>query len=211
MQACLSLNHTAGAAVTRRSAAQNQIRVARLGATKGGAAGGERSRRRRAPSLVVRAADEGWSDSTQAVHNGERDGRPRVSDSLTTPVCMTSTYWFKDTEELIAYQEGRYGSFEYGRYGNPTARACEEKIRLLEGGEDCLLSASGEEKTHHCFAFIKKTRQKKKKKVHTIRWLSAASQRFLSFAPLSLSFYMSTLSHARSFSLSLSHAFPPSH
>ena len=32
---------------------------------------------------------------------------------------------------------------EYGRYGNPTTRAAEEKIRLLEGGEDCLLSASG--------------------------------------------------------------------
>ena len=96
---------------------------------------------------MVVAANEGskkkWSDSTQAVHNGEREGRPRVSDSLTTPVCMTSTYWFKDTAELIAYQEGDYGSFEYGRYGNPTSRACEEKIRTLEGGEDCLLSASG--------------------------------------------------------------------
>ena len=100
----------------------------------------------RAARLVVRAAkkEKDWSDSTQSVHNGERQGRPRVSDSLTTPVCMTSTYWFKDTEELIAYQEGNYGSFEYGRYGNPTSRACEEKIRLLEGGEDCLLSASGE-------------------------------------------------------------------
>jgi cystathionine gamma-synthase len=97
-------------------------------------------------STAVVAANKGsnkWSDSTQAVHNGEREGRPRVSDSLTTPVCMTSTYWFKDTAELIAYQEGDYGSFEYGRYGNPTSRACEEKIRLLEGGEDCLLSASG--------------------------------------------------------------------
>ena len=83
-------------------------------------------------SLTIRCANkkgstEGkkWSDSTQAVHNGEREGRPRVSDCLTTPVCMTSTYWFKDTAELIAYQEGDYGSFEYGRYGNPTSRACE--------------------------------------------------------------------------------------
>ena len=38
---------------------------------------------------------------------GERkEGRPRVSDSLTTPIVCTSTYHFKDTEELIAYQEG---------------------------------------------------------------------------------------------------------
>lgn len=56
---------------------------------------------------------------------------------------QTATYTFRDTAELIAYQEGRFGSYEYGRYGNPTTRACEEKIRALEGAEDCLVSASG--------------------------------------------------------------------
>ena len=109
------------------------------------------ARRGRRATVTTRAAaavppppgSENWSESTRAVHNGERGGRPRVSDSLTTPVCMTSTYWFQDSSELIDYQEGNYGSFEYGRYGNPTTKACEEKIRLLEEGEDCLLSASG--------------------------------------------------------------------
>eukprot|EP00191_Tetraselmis_sp_GSL018_P008869 CAMPEP_0177607726 /NCGR_PEP_ID=MMETSP0419_2-20121207/18076_1 /TAXON_ID=582737 /ORGANISM="Tetraselmis sp., Strain GSL018" /LENGTH=590 /DNA_ID=CAMNT_0019102337 /DNA_START=73 /DNA_END=1844 /DNA_ORIENTATION=+ len=80
---------------------------------------------------------------TLSVHAGEREGRPRVSDSLTTPIVQTSTYWFRDTKELIDYQEGRYGSYEYGRYGNPTTRACEAKIMALEGAEDCLLSSSG--------------------------------------------------------------------
>jgi len=80
---------------------------------------------------------------TLSVHGGERGGRPRVSDSLTTPIVQTSTYTFKDTAELIAYQEGKFNSYEYGRYGNPTVRACEEKIMALEGAEDCLLSASG--------------------------------------------------------------------
>lgn len=65
------------------------------------------------------------------------------ADSLTTPIVQTATYTFKNTEELIAYQEGRFGSYEYGRYGNPTARACEEKIRALERAEDCLVSSSG--------------------------------------------------------------------
>lgn len=86
---------------------------------------------------------EGLSQGTMAVHGGERAGRPRVSDSLTTPVVQTATYTFKNTAELIAYQEGRYGSYEYGRYGNPTTRACEEKIRALEGADDCLVSSSG--------------------------------------------------------------------
>ena len=47
-------------------------------------------------------------------------------------MAQTSTYTFRDTEELIAYQEGRYGSYEYGRYGNPTTRAVEEKIRVRQ-------------------------------------------------------------------------------
>jgi hypothetical protein len=33
--------------------------------------------------------------ATLAVHGGEREGRPRVSDSLTTPLVQTSTYTFK--------------------------------------------------------------------------------------------------------------------
>lgn len=74
---------------------------------------------------------------------GERAGRPRVADALTTPIVQTSTYHFPNTKELIEYQEGRFDSYEYGRYGNPTSRACEEKLRALEGAEDCLLSASG--------------------------------------------------------------------
>ncbi|KAK9825416.1 hypothetical protein WJX81_003712 [Elliptochloris bilobata] len=83
------------------------------------------------------------AQDTLSVHAGEKEGRPRVADSLTTPIVQTSTYTFRNTAELIAYQEGRYGSYEYGRYGNPTTRTCEEKIRVLEGAEDCLVSTSG--------------------------------------------------------------------
>lgn len=79
------------------------------------------------------------AQDTLSVHAGEKEGRPRVADSLTTPIVQTSTYTFRNTAELIAYQEGRYGSYEYGRYGNPTTRTCEEKIRVLEGAEDCLV------------------------------------------------------------------------
>lgn len=81
--------------------------------------------------------------STAAVHAGERAGRPQMSDALTTPIVQTSTYWFHNTQEVIDYNEGRLESNEYGRYGNPTAKACEDKIKALEGAEDCLISASG--------------------------------------------------------------------
>src|SRR5262245_10654224 len=81
--------------------------------------------------------------STKSVHGGERATRARVTDSLTTPIVQTAAFWFRDTQEVIAYQEGRHPSFEYGRYGNPTTRAVETKLAELEGGEECVVSASG--------------------------------------------------------------------
>jgi cystathionine beta-lyase/cystathionine gamma-synthase len=80
-------------------------------------------------------------DSTRSVHGGERDRR--VSDAVTTPIFQTSTYWFKDSAELRAFQEGRLARDEYGRYGNPTWRAVEAKLAELEGADDAVLFASG--------------------------------------------------------------------
>jgi cystathionine gamma-synthase len=80
-------------------------------------------------------------DSTRSVHGGERDRR--VSDAVTTPIFQTSTYWFKDSAELRAFQEGRLTRDEYGRYGNPTWRAVETKLAELEGAEEAVLFASG--------------------------------------------------------------------
>jgi cystathionine gamma-synthase len=80
-------------------------------------------------------------DSTRAVHGGERDHR--ISDAVTTPIFQTSTYWFENSAELCAYQEGRLQREEYGRYGNPTWRAVERKLCELEGGEEAVLFASG--------------------------------------------------------------------
>lgn len=80
-------------------------------------------------------------DSTRAVHAGERERRE--SDSITTPIFQTSTYWFPNSDELRAYQEGRLRRDEYGRYGNPTWRAVEHKLADLEGGEAAVLFASG--------------------------------------------------------------------
>ncbi|GAV77576.1 Cys_Met_Meta_PP domain-containing protein [Cephalotus follicularis] len=83
------------------------------------------------------------SDSSIAVHAGERLGRGIVTDGITTPTCNTSVYFFKTTSELIDFKEKRRESFEYGRYGNPTTAVAEEKISALEGAESTLLMASG--------------------------------------------------------------------
>src|SRR5882672_436445 len=88
--------------------------------------------------------------STRAVHGGERDTRVRVTDSLTTPIVQTAAFWFRDTQEVIAYQEGRHPSFEYGRYGNPTTRAVETKLLALVPRNGHVVT------THDCY---RRTRQ----------------------------------------------------
>jgi cystathionine gamma-synthase len=79
--------------------------------------------------------------STRAVHGGER--QQRLSDAVTVPVYQTSTYVFRNTQELVDFKEGRINKGEYGRYGNPTIRAAERKVAALEHAADALLWASG--------------------------------------------------------------------
>ena len=80
-------------------------------------------------------------DSTRSVHGGERTQHEDAT--LTTPIHQTSTFWFKDSEEVRAYAEGRLVRDEYGRYSNPTWRAVERKLCELEGAEETVLFASG--------------------------------------------------------------------
>jgi cystathionine gamma-synthase len=80
-------------------------------------------------------------DSTRSVHGGERN--EHTDATLTTPIHQTSTFWFRDSEEVRAYAEGRLVRDEYGRYGNPTWRAAERKLSELEGAEASVLFASG--------------------------------------------------------------------
>eukprot|EP00245_Coleochaete_scutata_P005499 TRINITY_DN1910_c0_g2_i1.p1 TRINITY_DN1910_c0_g2~~TRINITY_DN1910_c0_g2_i1.p1 ORF type:complete len:413 (+),score=55.01 TRINITY_DN1910_c0_g2_i1:23-1240(+) len=90
-----------------------------------------------------KAAFSSKAVGTLAIHAGERGGRPKTTDAITTPIVQTATYTFKDTAELIRFQEGTHESYEYGRYGNPTTRVVEQKLSIMEGAEDTLLSASG--------------------------------------------------------------------
>lgn len=85
--------------------------------------------------------------STKAVHAGV--SRRKAHGSLTTPIVQTATYTFNDTADLIDYMEsktwgdGHDGREEYGRYGNPTVAAVEQRIAALDGAEDAVLFSSG--------------------------------------------------------------------
>lgn len=78
---------------------------------------------------------------TNAVHAGENPAR--FCDALTVPIFQTATYVFKNTRDIGKFARKELMHYEYGRYGNPTQRAAEEKLAVLEEGEDCLLFGSG--------------------------------------------------------------------
>lgn len=86
------------------------------------------------------------SQGTLAVQGGEQKAKPY--HSLTTPLVLSSTFPFDNTEDLLAYKAARDSSDdldrqEYARYGSPTVRAVEMKIAALEDSEDALLFSSG--------------------------------------------------------------------
>jgi cystathionine beta-lyase/cystathionine gamma-synthase len=80
-------------------------------------------------------------DSTISVHGGEeRHGR---NTALTTEIVQASVFGLRDTNELERYTEGKSNAYLYSRYANPTVSVAERKLADLEGGEDCVITASG--------------------------------------------------------------------
>lgn len=84
--------------------------------------------------------------STQAVHGGAKRDNPY--HAIIEPVVQTATYTFKDTADLCEFQEAHMwglsnGRTEYGRYGNPTVQAVEQRLAALEGADAALLFSSG--------------------------------------------------------------------
>jgi cystathionine gamma-synthase len=82
--------------------------------------------------------------STRAVHAGVR--RPDRHQAVPTPIVSTATYTFGNSAEVAAHMRGEHPDphrEEYGRYGNPTVRALEERIASLEGGDECVAFGSG--------------------------------------------------------------------
>ena len=83
----------------------------------------------------------GESLSTRSIHAGEP--RRKYADSLTTPIIQTSTFTFKNSKAIEDYTKKGKEHFEYGRYGNPTAKIAERRLANLEGAEDCVVFSSG--------------------------------------------------------------------
>lgn len=80
-------------------------------------------------------------DDTLCVHAGEE--RHGANGPITTDVVHSAVFVLDGVNELRRIAEKKSSAYMYTRYANPTTRVAEEKIAALEGGEDCVVTASG--------------------------------------------------------------------
>jgi len=78
--------------------------------------------------------------STKAVRGGEK---PDGMGAVATPIYETSVFAFTNTKGLIDVISERAEGYLYTRYDNPTVRAVERKMAILEGSEDAAAFSSG--------------------------------------------------------------------
>lgn len=78
--------------------------------------------------------------ATKVIH-GAHHKNPE--GALATPIYQTSTFVFDTADQGGARFAGKESGYIYTRLGNPTVCQLEEKIALLEGGEDCAAFSSG--------------------------------------------------------------------
>jgi cystathionine gamma-synthase/methionine-gamma-lyase len=80
--------------------------------------------------------------TTRAVHAGERAPQPDFTPTV-TPIYQASSFVYDDMDDLDAIFGGKRAGYVYARYGNPTVRAFECAVALLEEGEAALAFGSG--------------------------------------------------------------------
>ncbi len=79
-------------------------------------------------------------EATQLVRGGlDRSNFDETAEAL----YLTSGYVYPSAAEAEAAFTGESDHYIYSRYGNPTVGMFEERLRLLEGAEACLATASG--------------------------------------------------------------------
>lgn len=84
-----------------------------------------------------------WSEfafETQAIRAGQTR---TLEQEHSDPIFATSSYVFRNAAEAAARFAGTDPGNIYSRFTNPTVRAFEQRLAVLEGGERCIAVASG--------------------------------------------------------------------
>ena len=83
---------------------------------------------------------ERWGFNTKAIHGA---GETHPLKAVSMPIYETTTFRYDTVEEGAALGVDRGEGFYYTRWGNPTTKALEERVALLEGGEMAIATGSG--------------------------------------------------------------------
>ena len=87
-----------------------------------------------------RRPDSHWSLATQAIRVGHHQTPEHEHGE---PIFTTSSFTFESAEQAAARFAGDEPGNIYARFTNPTTRIFEERLAAMEGGEDCVATASG--------------------------------------------------------------------
>ena len=79
--------------------------------------------------------------TTTILHNDRQS--PIEHGSVHKPIHTSVTYGYSDARDLAAVFQSRQSGYRYGRQGNPTVTALEDKITKMEQGVASLCFASG--------------------------------------------------------------------
>lgn len=92
---------------------------------------------------MKRIKNQRWDFDTLCVHAGE--GIDTDTKAIRRPIHMANSYEYPTdlTELLETLSWEHLDKFQYTREHSPTPRHLEERLAILEGGEDCIVSASG--------------------------------------------------------------------
>ncbi|MGB6055668.1 MAG: aminotransferase class V-fold PLP-dependent enzyme, partial [Burkholderiaceae bacterium] len=79
--------------------------------------------------------------TTTILHSDRQKGIEH--GSVHKPMHSSVTFGYRDARELAAVFQGRQPGYRYGRQGNPTVSALEDKITKMEGGLATICFATG--------------------------------------------------------------------
>lgn len=79
--------------------------------------------------------------TTSILHSDRQ--KPIEHGSLHKPIHTSVAYGYRDARELAAVFQGKQPGYRYGRQGNPTVTALEDKITRMEDGMASLCFATG--------------------------------------------------------------------
>jgi len=81
-----------------------------------------------------------WRFTTKAIHGGQMAD---LHQSVVPPIYQTATFSYQTAADGARIGQEIPPGYIYSRWANPTTRALEEKVALLEGAEDALATSSG--------------------------------------------------------------------